>query len=329
MKLTSDLRVVLLTALCCVFSDAFLIPDHLYAQAVVLGASVLFVVVALLLPSQRLWLRTALLTLSAVAIAGCTLAYPSYVLYTLVMSAVISSFLSVRLRAIHGLIYFLLQLAVSAWPLYRMLRHPDAAFAVIVVSACVVLIAQIAEVSVKFHQYRRLSIFDELTGLHNVRYFRYKMQQYLKHPKVQHLCLLLVDLDKFKVVNDTYGHREGDEVLKRAAQLLQQHANPAVISRYGGEEFAIILPNAAESDAVRLAERLRSALQSAVLCAVPVTLSCGIVYSDAKDVDVDALFDAADAALYEAKQTRNCVCVRHLKDGARPVPGKSEWIASK
>ncbi|WP_051375470.1 GGDEF domain-containing protein [Alicyclobacillus pomorum] len=305
----SEHKVVLATVLFGVIGEFVMLSNHMDVQAALNGAAILLITVAVSMPQRARWTSVLLLGMAACVLAAWTWVQPEFVLSTLVISAVAGSFISVRVKPQLGLAFFFVELAVSAEPMYRMLHDQFPLLMVVMVGGSVVLALQVYEVSVKFHQYRRLSIYDELTGLHNARYFRHKLNEYYNHWKVNSLCLLLFDLDRFKLVNDTLGHRAGDEVLKRAAQILQEHASPAVVSRYGGEEFAVMLPNASEAEARELAEKLRVVLESTVLCGVPVTLSCGIVYCENRSVGPDELFDAADRALYEAKKMRNCVCV--------------------
>ena len=292
-----------------VIGQIVMLSHHMYVQAALNGATILLITMAVSMPQRARWASVLLLGIAACLIAAWTLVHPEFVLSTLVFSAVAGSFISVRVKPKLGLAFFFAEFAVSVEPLHRMLHGQFPLLMVVMVGGSVVLALQIYEVSIKFHQYRCLSIYDELTGVHNARYFRYKLKEYYHYPTINRLCLLLFDLDRFKMVNDTLGHRAGDEVLKRAAQLLQEHATPAIVSRYGGEEFAVILPNASEAEARELAEKLRMVLQSTVLCGVPVTLSCGIVHCENRSVGPDELFDAADRALYEAKKMRNSVCL--------------------
>ncbi|PZX46024.1 diguanylate cyclase, partial [Cereibacter changlensis] len=124
-------------------------------------------------------------------------------------------------------------------------------------------------------------------------------------------ALLLGDVDHFKQINDAHGHVTGDEVLRRVAQTLEANAPDAENTfRYGGEEFALILPDSSPEAAQQTAERLRRAIGelSPSDAALPdVTMSFGLAFCDAP-LDPDALVRAADAALYEAKaQGRNRV----------------------
>ena len=115
------------------------------------------------------------------------------------------------------------------------------------------------------------------------------------------LSLLICDLDNFKSVNDRYGHPVGDAVLKAAARRLRrQVGGSGQVGRWGGEEFVVILPSVAKTDALVLAERLRKALAGQELAGLPVTASFGVASYRPGDT-LDQLFTRADEALYEAK----------------------------
>ena len=127
------------------------------------------------------------------------------------------------------------------------------------------------------------------------------------------LSLLFLDLDSFKVINDTLGHSQGDAVLKTLADYLQGALRQAdVICRYGGEEFVVLLPKTPLEQAVLLAERLRQKISEQVIPLperdLRFTVSIG-VSSLSPDMDGEALVNAADAAMYQAKQAgKNQVC---------------------
>ena len=124
------------------------------------------------------------------------------------------------------------------------------------------------------------------------------------------LSLLVLDIDQFKLYNDLHGHAQGDEAVKAVAQALRKHARkPYVSCRYGGDEFCAILPGTNEASAAVLAERLRSAVQSSMTGEHTVTVSIGYAcQSHGRFESADQLFEAADAALYSAKQQgRNCI----------------------
>ena len=150
---------------------------------------------------------------------------------------------------------------------------------------------------------------DELTGLPLRRAFIEHARRALAAPDARHLALLVVDVDDFKLVNDTYGHLDGDEVLRRVAAELQRHVAPShFLGRYAGDEFVVLLGGAHRDAAMHLAERLRSAVQALPLVVggrggtINLTLSIGVATSPEHGTTVESLFAAADAALYEAKR---------------------------
>jgi two-component system, cell cycle response regulator len=172
----------------------------------------------------------------------------------------------------------------------------------------------------------RLSVTDPLTGLFNRRWFQHALDQETERSRRQGypLALLLVDLDHFKRVNDRYGHDAGDDALRIAADILRSQLRRVdVCTRWGGEEFALILPATGRAGAVTVANRIVRALrehasfQAAPLGGsgsagpVKITASLGVaVFPDAKIDGPAALFHAADAALYHAKQAgRDRVCL--------------------
>lgn len=163
----------------------------------------------------------------------------------------------------------------------------------------------------------QLATRDPLTDLCNRRHFLEQMEREiarsLRHDRPLAMCI--VDVDLFKPVNDRYGHISGDEVLRRIADLVHQHArHDDIAARIGGEEFAVLLPECNADAAYRFAERLRAAVAAETFTpgGEPrrITISIGIAeLSPALDSRA-ALMAAADAALYRAKaEGRNRVCV--------------------
>lgn len=158
-----------------------------------------------------------------------------------------------------------------------------------------------------------LASTDSLTGLANRRSFLAALENQLAcSNKEQPGALLLLDIDHFKKINDTYGHPAGDEVIRAVTQLIKDSVRrDDVCGRLGGEEFAVLLPNASLQQAIQLAERIRSRIELAQTVAgqhaIRVTISIGI--STLYGADVKSAHSSADAALYRAKQQgRNQVC---------------------
>jgi len=167
------------------------------------------------------------------------------------------------------------------------------------------------------------SMMDRLTGLHNYAYFAERLEEERKRADRfgSHLALIMLDIDHFKPFNDQFGHAKGNLLLKKLARILEGEVRSVdVISRYGGEEFAIILPNT-DGEAVRVAERIRKAVQKAGFegdareRTVEKTVSGGVaVYPIHCDNEIE-LIDKTDMALYRAKESgRNQVCLYNPKN---------------
>jgi diguanylate cyclase (GGDEF)-like protein len=163
-----------------------------------------------------------------------------------------------------------------------------------------------------------ISIIDGLTQVYNRRYFMERFRQEVKRvgrygPPVS---LLMIDIDHFKKVNDTYGHQAGDAVLAGVAGLIKWKLRETdLIARYGGEEFCVIATGTEQAGALVLAERVRQLVDGAAFehagKTLMVTISIGVsTWTPADRDDFEELIRRADAALYQAKeQGRNCVCV--------------------
>jgi diguanylate cyclase (GGDEF)-like protein len=182
----------------------------------------------------------------------------------------------------------------------------------------------VSELAEEAEALERLACSDGLTGLNNRRHFLVlannewaRFQRY-KRP----LALLMTDIDKFKSVNDTYGHDVGDEVIKAVANVLQASKRTTdIVGRLGGEEFAMVLPEATVDRAVRAAERFRQLVANCVISAgdqrVPVTISLGVASADEQTSGIEEMLKQSDLALYEAKHTgRNRVC-QFSRDAAK------------
>lgn len=159
------------------------------------------------------------------------------------------------------------------------------------------------------------AIKDELTGLHNRRYFNERLIDELERCKRynENMSIILVDIDHFKKVNDTYGHPVGDEVLIRlAASLRGKFRHNDVVARFGGEEFAVLLLNATKKRAYELADEARIYIadnSEKWIKGIKVTCSFGVAAYGEDSYSFDGLIAKADKALYFAKaQGRNKVC---------------------
>lgn len=171
-------------------------------------------------------------------------------------------------------------------------------------SGSVILFYDISERKKKEEELYRLATTDLLTGLYNRRFMQDQLMQ-AKHMEERHslpFSLLLLDVDNFKKLNDTYGHEMGDKVLKAVAEDIRKNLRKTDIpSRWGGEEFLILLENADLQEAVSVAERIRKEVESTPLEGhIKVTVSIGVA-SYSKDEDINSLIKRADEALYRAK----------------------------
>ena len=172
---------------------------------------------------------------------------------------------------------------------------------------------------------RTQSLRDPLTGLYNRRYMEDALERYLSMAERtgDATSVIMIDLDRFKTLNDEHGHATGDAVLRDVAAQLVGALRPAdVVSRYGGEELLVILPACPMEDALLRAEVLRSRIESLSEthgAAVSASFGVACVPTTSSKADVIAM---ADAALYAAKQAgRNCVRAaepRTPADSSRP-----------
>ena len=168
--------------------------------------------------------------------------------------------------------------------------------------------ATLEDANARLHE---LASKDGLTGLLNRRMLMSDLESALaEYARVgQPFSLLLLDIDKFKQYNDTFGHPAGDEVLRRFARTLRNTArsyeNPA---RYGGEEFAIVLHNTSAAKGLAAAERFRKAVEEADWLERPVTCSLGVATVGGDGVTCEVLIAAADAALYASKEAGRNRC---------------------
>jgi diguanylate cyclase (GGDEF)-like protein len=159
-------------------------------------------------------------------------------------------------------------------------------------------------------KFRELSIIDELTSLYNSRHFYFQLKIELERSTRydQPLTLLLLDLDNFKALNDTYGHLEGDLVLRRLGQVVKKCLRETDSAyRYGGEEFTVILPMTTSVDGIATAERIRTEFKKETFLPLPdqevhLTLSIGLSQYKPPE-DIKAFVQGVDKLMYQAKNT--------------------------
>ena len=162
--------------------------------------------------------------------------------------------------------------------------------------------------TIKAEVLEKFAYTDTLTGLYNRRHFIELTQIPLdKAKRFNTPCYaMILDLDFFKKVNDTYGHLAGDEVLKNAAQVMKNTLRSYdILARYGGEEFVVLVSETTKEDALHLAERMRESI-AATPCIyncikIPITVSIGVAASF-PDCTIESLIDKADKGLYQAKE---------------------------
>lgn len=173
----------------------------------------------------------------------------------------------------------------------------------------VVILIIIYAINIYQKQLEKLAGEDILTSLANRRkfneFFENKYRSYRK--KIKKFILILIDIDDFKTVNDSFGHLVGDQILVRIAELLREHLSQTdEIARWGGEEFAALFVDSDKEDAVKIAEKLRQAVkeddQIIKLLGRPLTISIGLGEISSGE-NQDGLINKVDTALYEAKNT--------------------------
>ncbi|MEO0492130.1 MAG: GGDEF domain-containing protein [Actinomycetota bacterium] len=161
--------------------------------------------------------------------------------------------------------------------------------------------------------HRKRAVIDPLTGCLNRHAFGDRVAVIEAQMAVtgEPVGVVMFDIDHFKQVNDQHGHAAGDAVLTEIAYRIRKALRSyELLCRLGGEEFAILLPGAGAEDAVRIAERVRMLVESLSVAGIEITISCGVASAAGTDVQVDAVLEHADRALYEAKHHgRNRTCV--------------------
>ena len=195
-----------------------------------------------------------------------------------------------------------------------------------------ILLRRNSELAALSGKLAELSTTDALTGIANRRSFDDRLAMEMARTRRYDVpcALVMIDLDRFKAVNDLHGHQAGDEVLRHVAALVDSEKRSGdMVARYGGEELAAILPHTAAPDAAAWAERVRTRLENEPTRwrdgVLPVTASFGIASAPPQVATAAALIEGADRALYAAKQSgRNVVVVNGtFRPDARPVRNAS------
>lgn len=246
--------------------------------------------------------------------------------------AVAHGFLAWRLVPLsHGILAFsLANAAISLWHYRRTQQQLAAANETLEQQVTL----RTAELDRLVHELESLSFKDPLTGLHNRRHFDtvFSHECYLAQHNNSQLTLLMLDVDHFKQINDSFGHEAGDAVLVEIALLLKQHFRGMdIVCRFGGEEFVALLPSTnADAAYIRANELLTAMSQKAQIfngtSLGHLTLSCGIATYPNHTPDPRKLLRLADQALYQAKHTgRNrCVIADETTEGQYPSLGREQ-----
>jgi diguanylate cyclase (GGDEF)-like protein len=201
----------------------------------------------------------------------------------------------------------------------EVLDDPTPIFSIIVLLVAVTAITNaLARGELK---HRSQAILDPLTGLLNRAALDTRVQELEQqaHLTGGAVSLVLCDLDRFKRINDTYGHERGDAVLRDVAYEIRKSLRSfELVYRIGGEEFLVLLPGVAADEAYDIAQRMRTSVAAARPGEVSLTLSAGVACAAGDDMSYEALFRAADAALLEAKREGRDRVMK--ADGLAPMP---------
>jgi diguanylate cyclase (GGDEF)-like protein len=177
-------------------------------------------------------------------------------------------------------------------------------FAITITSSFAFLVMQRGRAETEL---RHLAMYDPLTEVYNRRAFMELAEREVARARRTHgpFAVLMMDLDRFKRINDEFGHQAGDRVLAAFAALAKGNVRaPDIVGRYGGEEFCALLPATGAAEAHAVAERIRGAVRERPLGGLPaaITVSIGLAVCDTGDCPLDAMIGQADEALYLAKR---------------------------
>ena len=188
-------------------------------------------------------------------------------------------------------------------------------------------VADQAAIAINKAQLWDMAFTDSLTGLYDRRYFKVKLHEELQRAKRYNrsFSIVMADLDKFKDINDTYGHAEGDRTLKSVGSVLKQHIRKIdIVARYGGDEFVMFFPEKGKEAARILSERLKEEISqkhSASAGTSPLSVSIGIASYPEDGTDMECLIEKADQAMYYAKERGRNRVESYSDEISGQVPG--------
>jgi diguanylate cyclase (GGDEF)-like protein len=185
-----------------------------------------------------------------------------------------------------------------------------------------------AELQERNHELERLSVTDLLTGLYNRRYLLDAFEKEILRTdrNGRPFCVMMIDVDHFKQLNDTYGHLAGDKVLAGVGKAITAATRDVdVSSRYAGEEFLVLLPECDLEQGMMAAERIRTALAKETFDGGAVTMSIGVAEFPTHGDTTAAVIAAADTALYDAKHSGR----DQVKGAPAPLAGETKKRVSK
>ena len=197
-------------------------------------------------------------------------------------------------------------------------------------------LGQVLDTIAVYHQTRELSITDELTRVFNRRYFNQRFEREMQRAQryQRHLSLIMLDIDHFKIFNDTHGHLWGDAVLKQVAQTLEDNLRKAdILARFGGEEFVILLPEIDRGHGRQVAEKLRRAIENTAFPKAEtqplgrLTVSLGLASYPEDAEGTSDLIHVADQGLYLAKSRGRNQVGMHQEKLSRRAHSKTAALA--
>lgn len=281
--------------------------------------SILFGVSIIVVVLMYLFMPEDPLVIPVACLAGVLIiVYPAYILCLKVMET--------SLQTLMGLLYCIVILALlgrALEPLYSVLgintQASQALYLFLYLGIYLYMFLGTAGIMLlyredSFAEMERVATYDELTGILNRRSFVLRARPLIAASEMKKMpySFLLLDVDHFKSINDTYGHNTGDQVLSDlASKIEQQLGNGDLIGRFGGEEFAVLLHRADEKSSDVIAEGMRTAVIGSIIHGVPLhyTISIGVITIESGErFSLNNLYKLCDNALYQAKKKgRNCV----------------------